>query len=176
MVNPVGSQSTPPTESQIPPSGLVPPCSKRPPVREEPMDAATRFSIRDLKLYYGDFEALKGINTEIYAHQITALIGPSGCGKSTFLRCMNRMNDLIPNVRMTGQVLLDGQDICQATDVVELRQRVGMVFQKPNPFPKSIFENIVYGPRLSGVKRRSELDEIVERIADHTTKVAERIQ
>jgi phosphate transport system ATP-binding protein len=119
--------------------------------------------VRNLELYYGEFRALKGISTDIYAHQITALIGPSGCGKSTFLRCLNRMNDLIPNTRMTGQVLLDGQDICQATDVVELRRRVGMVFQKPNPFPKTIYENIVYGPRLNGVKRRSELDEIVER-------------
>jgi phosphate transport system ATP-binding protein len=150
-------------EAPRPPAGAPPPTDNHPPVVGETMEATTRFSIRDLRLYYGDNIALKGISTEIYENQITALIGPSGCGKSTFLRCLNRMNDLIPNVRVSGQVLLDGEDICQAADVVELRRRVGMVFQKPNPFPKSIYENIVYGPRLNGVGRRTELDAIVER-------------
>jgi phosphate transport system ATP-binding protein len=127
------------------------------------MAGLTRFAVRDLSLYYGDFQALQGITADIYANQITALIGPSGCGKSTFLRCLNRMNDLIPTARVTGEVLLDGEDIGDGIDVVELRRMVGMVFQKPNPFPQSIYENIIYGPRLKGVRRRGELDEIVER-------------
>jgi phosphate transport system ATP-binding protein len=127
------------------------------------MAGLIRFAVRDLNLYYGDFQALKGITADLYANQITALIGPSGCGKSTFLRCLNRMNDLIPSVRVTGEVLLDGEDICDGIDVVGLRRMVGMVFQKPNPFPQSIYENIVYGPRLNGVRRRAELDEIMER-------------
>jgi phosphate transport system ATP-binding protein len=151
-------------KSKIEAAAGAPPMDSRPSVHGETMEALTRFKIEDLSLYYGDSRALKGITTEIYSNQITALIGPSGCGKSTFLRCLNRMNDLIPSVRVTGRVLLDGDDICgPRTDVVELRRRVGMVFQKPNPFPKSIYENIVYGPRLNGVKRRSELDEIVDR-------------
>jgi phosphate transport system ATP-binding protein len=154
---------TPPSGIEPPMKEPAPPTPGRSPVPDETTNRPVRFAVRDLKLYYGEAQALKGITTDIYTHQITALIGPSGCGKSTFLRCLNRMNDLIPNVRVTGQVLLDGQDICSATDVVELRRRVGMVFQKPNPFPKSIYENIVYGPRLNGVRRRSELDEIVER-------------
>jgi phosphate transport system ATP-binding protein len=127
------------------------------------MAGLTRFAVRDLSLYYGDFQALQGITADIYANQITALIGPSGCGKSTFLRCLNRMNDLIPTARVTGEVLLDGEDIGDGIDVVELRRMVGMVFQKPNPFPQSIYENIIYGPRLKGVRRRGELDVIVER-------------
>ena len=122
-----------------------------------------KLETRDYSLYYGDFQALRNINMEIRANQITAIIGPSGCGKSTLLRSFNRMNDLIPGVRIEGQVLLDRQDIFDGTDVVELRRRVGMVFQKPNPFPKSIFDNVAYGPRAHGVKNKAQLAEIVER-------------
>jgi phosphate transport system ATP-binding protein len=121
-------------------------------------------SVRDLNLWYGDFHALKGISMEIPCKDITALIGPSGCGKSTFLRSINRMNDLIPGVRITGEIILDGKNVVGAgTDVVELRKNVGMVFQRPNPFPKSIFENIAYGPRVHGVTDKRELSEIVEK-------------
>ena len=117
-----------------------------------------------LDLYYGTFQALKSVDLDIPARQITALIGPSGCGKSTFLKTLNRMNDLIDGVRISGRVLIDGEDIYDArTDVTLLRKKVGMVFQKPNPFPMSVYDNIAYGPRIHGVKRRSELDEIVER-------------
>jgi len=122
-----------------------------------------KLEMRDYSLYYGDFQALRNINLEIYANRITAIIGPSGCGKSTLLRSFNRMNDLIPGVRVEGQVLLDGQDIFNGMDVVELRRRVGMVFQKPNPFPKTIFDNVAYGPRAHGIKNRAQLAEIVER-------------
>jgi phosphate transport system ATP-binding protein len=117
----------------------------------------------DLNLYYGDKSALSNISVEIPAQKVTALIGPSGCGKSTFLRSLNRMNDLITNVRIEGKIIIDDIDIYEKNiDVVELRKKVGMVFQKSNPFPKSIYENIVYGPRINGIKRKSELDEIVE--------------
>jgi len=122
-----------------------------------------KLKTQDYSLYYGDFRALRNINIEIHANQITAIIGPSGCGKSTLLRSFNRMNDLIPGVRVEGQVLLDGQDIFDGTDVVELRRRVGMVFQKPNPFPKTIFDNVAYGPRAHGIKNRAQLAEIVGR-------------
>lgn len=119
---------------------------------------------KDLHLYYGETEALKGINIEIQKNEITALIGPSGCGKSTFLKTLDRMNDLIPSVRITGEVLLNGQDIyAKDVDVNELRRRVGMVFQKPNPFPMSIYDNIAYGPRTHGIHNKAQLDEIVER-------------
>lgn len=119
---------------------------------------------KDLHLYYGETEALKGINMDIQKNEITALIGPSGCGKSTFLKTLDRMNDLIPSVRITGQVLLNGQDIyAKDVDVNELRRRVGMVFQKPNPFPMSIYDNIAYGPRTHGIKNKARLDDIVER-------------
>ncbi len=122
-----------------------------------------KMETNDLQLFYGQKQALKGISTRLAANSITALIGPSGCGKSTFLRCLNRMNDLIENVRIEGEVTLEGQNVyAKGVDVVELRQRVGMVFQKPNPFPMSIFDNIAYGPRLHGIKRKSELEEIVE--------------
>ncbi|WP_188908547.1 phosphate ABC transporter ATP-binding protein PstB [Salinarimonas ramus] len=119
----------------------------------------------DVKVFYGSSEALHGIQTEIPANQVTALIGPSGCGKSTFLRCLNRMNDTIEGARVTGKILMDGEDIYdKSLDVVLLRARVGMVFQKPNPFPKSIFENIAYGPRIHGLaKSKGELADIVER-------------
>ncbi|MEJ2210322.1 MAG: phosphate ABC transporter ATP-binding protein PstB [Anaerolineae bacterium] len=118
---------------------------------------------QDLHLFYGTFEALKGISLAIEEHQITALIGPSGCGKSTFLRCLNRMNDTIPNVRISGQVLLDGQDVyAPQADVVALRQRVGMVFQRPNPFPQSVYDNVAFGPRVLGLHRERDLDEMVQ--------------
>ncbi|MBQ2650554.1 MAG: phosphate ABC transporter ATP-binding protein [Clostridia bacterium] len=118
---------------------------------------------RDLHLYYGDFEALKGIDIAIPQKKITAFIGPSGCGKSTFLKSINRMNDLVEGCHITGEVLLGGRNIYGDMDVNLLRKRVGMVFQKPNPFPMSIYDNIAYGPRTHGIKRKSELDEIVER-------------
>jgi phosphate transport system ATP-binding protein len=112
-----------------------------------------RMSARQLNLYYGDFHALKDVDLDIRANSITALIGPSGCGKSTFLRCLNRMNDLIEGVRITGTVTLDGKNIHDPdVDVVDLRKRVGMVFQKPNPFPMSIYDNVAYGPRMHGVR------------------------
>ena len=118
---------------------------------------------KGLHLYYGEAEALKGIDMQIQKNEITALIGPSGCGKSTFLKTLDRMNDLIPGVRITGQVLLQGQDIYEkSVDVNELRRRVGMVFQKPNPFPMSIYDNVAYGPRLHGSHGKAELDELVE--------------
>ena len=118
---------------------------------------------KELRLYYGEAEALKGIDMQIQKNEITALIGPSGCGKSTFLKTLDRMNDLIPGVRITGQVLLQGQDIYEkSVDVNELRRRVGMVFQKPNPFPMSIYDNVAYGPRLHGSHGKAELDELVE--------------
>lgn len=119
---------------------------------------------QDVKVFYGAKEALHGVSLDIPEHQVMALIGPSGCGKSTFLRCLNRMNDTIDGAKVTGLITLDGQDIYDPDiDVVELRARVGMVFQKPNPFPKSIYENVAYGPRIHGLaKSRKELDTIVE--------------
>ncbi len=122
-----------------------------------------KMSASNLNLFYGDKQALFSINLSIPERQVTALIGPSGCGKSSFIRCLNRMNDLVNGVRVRGTVLLDGQDIYQkSVDVVQLRARIGMVFQKPNPFPKSIYENVAYGPRIHGLFRtRDELDEIV---------------
>lgn len=122
-----------------------------------------KFDVKGLDLYYGQFKALKNINMAIEKNQITALIGPSGCGKSTFLKTLNRMNDLEEGVRIEGKILLDGQDIFQDMDAISLRQKVGMVFQQPNPFPKSIYDNIAYGPRLQGIRSKVELDEIVER-------------
>jgi phosphate transport system ATP-binding protein len=123
----------------------------------------TKFQITDLDFFYGSFKALSDISMEIAEREITALIGPSGCGKSTFLRCLNRMNDTIPGVRVEGKVLLDGQDIyAPALDVAILRRRVGMVFQKPNPFPQSIFDNVAFGPRVLGMDRTVHMDERVE--------------
>ena len=119
---------------------------------------------QQLELYYGGFQALKGIDMDIPAHAVTAFIGPSGCGKSTFLKTLNRMNDLVEGCRVTGKVLYQGRDIyAKDVDVTWLRSRIGMVFQKPNPFPMSIYDNIAYGPRLQGVRKRAELDQIVER-------------
>ncbi len=118
--------------------------------------------IENLDLFYGDFQALKNINMEIQANEITAFIGPSGCGKSTFLKTLNRMNDLVEGCKITGKVLLEGQDIYRGMDVNLLRRRVGMVFQKPNPFPMSIYDNIAYGPRTHGIRNKAKLDDIVE--------------
>lgn len=124
----------------------------------------SKISVKSLDLYYGEFHALKNINIEIKEKNITALIGPSGCGKSTFLRTLNRMNDLIESVRIDGKIFLDNQDIFDPqVDVVSLRKKVGMVFQRPNPFPMSIYDNIAYGPRVHGLKNRKKLDEIVEK-------------
>lgn len=122
-----------------------------------------KFEINNLNLHYGDFHALKNINMNIEKNQITAFIGPSGCGKSTFLKTLNRMNDLVDGVKIDGNVYLDGKDIFADMDAINLRHRVVMVFQQPNPFPKSIYDNIAYGPRLFGVKKKSELDIIVEK-------------
>ncbi len=122
-----------------------------------------KFSISNMELYYGDFKALKNINLKIPKNQITAFIGPSGCGKSTLLKSLNRMNDLVEGCKITGEILLDGENIYGDVDVNNLRKRVGMVFQKPNPFPMSIYDNIAYGPKTHGIKKKSELDEIVEK-------------
>ncbi|MCL2044046.1 MAG: phosphate ABC transporter ATP-binding protein PstB [Treponema sp.] len=122
----------------------------------------SKIEVTGLDLFYGDFQALKNINMSIAQHDVTALIGPSGCGKSTFIRILNRMNDLIPSCRITGDVLLDGQDIYGAMDVTELRSRVGMVFQKPNPFNMTVFDNVAYGKRMQGVKDKGKLADIVE--------------
>ncbi|MCI6044697.1 phosphate ABC transporter ATP-binding protein PstB [bacterium] len=121
-----------------------------------------KFTIRNMELYYGDFKALKNINMDIPEKEITALIGPSGCGKSTLLKSLNRMNDLVEGCRITGELLLDGESINEMKNVNLLRKRVGMVFQKPNPFPMSIYDNIAYGPRTHGIHNKSKLDEIVE--------------
>jgi phosphate transport system ATP-binding protein len=122
-----------------------------------------KIQVNDLSLYYGEKKALKEISMHIPANKVTALIGPSGCGKSTFLRCINRMNDLIPSVKITGELLVEGIDIYDKNvDVVNIRKKIGMVFQKSNPFPKSIYENIAYGPRINGIKDKTQLDEIVE--------------
>ena len=124
----------------------------------------TKVAVKDLDLYYGSFQALKKINMDIEVNRVTALIGPSGCGKSTFLKCINRMNDLIPGCRVTGDILIDGTDIYKGDiDVAYLRKEVGMVFQKPNPFEMSIFDNVAYGPRIHGVRDKKKLEIIVER-------------
>lgn len=124
----------------------------------------TKISTSDLNLYYGNNHALKNINLDIYENQITAFIGPSGCGKSTYLKTLNRMNDLVPNVTINGNVLIDGEDIYDPkVDTTLLRKKVGMVFQQPNPFPMSIYDNIAYGPRIHGIKGKAELDAIVEK-------------
>lgn len=123
----------------------------------------TKIKVSDMNLYYGENHALKNINIDIYDKNITALIGPSGCGKSTFLKSLNRMNDLVPNVKITGGIELDGEDIyAPGVDTTLLRKKVGMVFQQPNPFPMSIYDNVAYGPRVHGIKNKAKLDEIVE--------------
>ena len=122
-----------------------------------------KIDVKGLNLYYGENHALKNVNIEVRENAVTALIGPSGCGKSTFLKCLNRMNDLVDGVRIDGQILLDGENIYDAgVDTTLLRKKVGMVFQQPNPFPMSIYDNIAYGPRIHGIKNKAKLDEIVE--------------
>lgn len=127
------------------------------------MENKVKLSVKDLNLYYSDNHALKDVSMDIYENKVTAFIGPSGCGKSTFLKTLNRMNDLVENVRITGDVLLDGQNIYdEKVDVTTLREHVGMVFQQPNPFPMSIYDNIAYGPRVHGIRDKHKLDQIVE--------------
>ncbi len=143
--------------------GMAGSARRYPTDEEAPAAAAARVEAKDLCFYYGDFQALKNISISLYEKKITALIGPSGCGKSTFLRTLNRMNDLVEGTRIEGQVLLDGIDINGANvDPAELRKRVGMVFQRPNPFPMSIFDNIAYGPRIHGGAQKKDLEGIVE--------------
>ena len=128
------------------------------------MELEKVITVKNLCLYYGEHQALKNISLDMYKNKVVAFIGPSGCGKSTFLRTLNRMNDLIEDVRITGEVIIEGQDIyAPGTDVVDLRKRVGMVFQRPNPFPMSIYDNIAYGPRIHGQKQKAVLDELVEK-------------
>jgi phosphate transport system ATP-binding protein len=128
------------------------------------MSADVEISVKDLNLWFGNFQALKNISIDIPRNAVTALIGPSGCGKSTFIKTLDRMNDLVDNVKFTGEVMYKGRNILDSdTDVVELRKEIGMVFQKPNPFPKSIFDNVAYGPRVHGIKDKKTLTEIVER-------------
>ena len=125
-------------------------------------DLQTKIKIEQMDLFYGNFQALKNINLEIYKNQITAFIGPSGCGKSTLLKSLNRMNDMVEGCKITGTITLDNEDIYGKMDVNSLRKKVGMVFQKPNPFPMSIYDNIAFGPRSHGIRKKSDLDEIVE--------------
>ena len=126
-------------------------------------EMSSKFDVKNLNLYYGEYHALKNVNMEIPEKQITAFIGPSGCGKSTFLKTLNRMNDLVEGCKITGDIKLDGEDIYGNMDVNLLRKRVGMVFQNPNPFPMSVYDNIAYGPRTHGIHSKSKLDEIVEK-------------
>jgi len=122
-----------------------------------------KIKVKELDFYYGDFQALKSVNMDIEKNRVTALIGPSGCGKSTFIRTLNRMNDLIDGVSLTGSITYDGTDIYGGYDVIELRKKIGMVFQKPNPFPMSVYDNVAYGPKTHGIRNRARLDDIVER-------------
>ncbi len=127
------------------------------------MEQKVQISVKDLNLFYGTKQALKNITMDVFSHSVTAFIGPSGCGKSTFLRALNRMNDLIDGVKVDGNVFIDNRDIYHSNvDVVELRKKVGMIFQKSNPFPKSIFENVAYGPKINGINNKKRLEEIVE--------------
>ncbi|MBO9468972.1 phosphate ABC transporter ATP-binding protein [Endozoicomonas sp. G2_2] len=138
----------------------------RVPTMERPrVNQSTKMSVSDLAVWYGEKQALHGVSLDVYENEVTALIGPSGCGKSTFLRCLNRMNDLVPGVRIEGAVVFEDQNIyASEVDVVELRSHIGMVFQKPNPFPKSIYENIAYAPKILGqVRKRTDMDDLVER-------------
>jgi phosphate transport system ATP-binding protein len=163
MTLPVPTPPAPVTVSTPAPAPSPPRVVQRslpaaPPVAEAPLIEA-----RSVSVYYGDFEAIKKVSLAIPPNRVIAFIGPSGCGKSTFLRSINRLNDLIPGCRMTGELRIGGQDVYDPrVDLVSLRRQVGLVFQKPNPFPKSIYENVAYGPRLQGIRRRSQLDEIVE--------------
>lgn len=136
--------------------------AERKAARKATTDAPAKMGVRDLNLYYKDFQALKGINLEFPKNQVTALIGPSGCGKSTLLKSLNRMNDLVEGCRIEGEITLDGRNAYSDIDVNSLRRRVGMVFQQPNPFPMSVYDNVAFGPRTHGIKSRADLDEIVE--------------
>ena len=132
-------------------------------LQEIQMEKKIKIQVRDLNLYYGQNHALHGVNMDIKENSVTALIGPSGCGKSTFLKCINRMNDLVDNVRIEGSIEIDGENIyAPSVDTTVLRKKVGMVFQQPNPFPKSVYDNVAYGPRLKGITKKADLDEIVE--------------
>ena len=138
-------------------------CEKTIADEERNMEKRTKITVRDLNLYYGENHALKDVNMNIRENCVTAFIGPSGCGKSTFLKTLNRMNDLVDGVRITGEVKLDDEDIyAEGVDTTVLRKRIGMVFQQPNPFPMSIYDNIAYGPRVHGIKDKLKLDAIVE--------------
>jgi phosphate transport system ATP-binding protein len=133
---------------------------------ESAQDPASTFDVRDISVYYGNFRAVRDVSVQVHENQITALIGPSGCGKTTFLRCLNRMNDLIPTARVEGTLLYHGVDLYDpAVDPVEVRRRIGMVFQKPNPFPKTIYDNVAFGPKIAGYK--GNLDELVEESLHH---------
>jgi phosphate transport system ATP-binding protein len=151
------------TESSIPTGDVT--VASKPPSADQLANRYTKVQSRDVNVYYGDKHALKHVDLDVYENEVTALIGPSGCGKSTFLRCLNRMNDVIDICRVTGRISLDEHDIYDPSlDVVQLRARIGMVFQKPNPFPKSIYDNIAYGPRIHGIAHgKAELDEIVQK-------------
>jgi len=132
--------------------------------QEKQVTSANKVEVKNLSVYYGKFRAVANINMNIQTNKITAIIGPSGCGKSTLLRSLNRMNDLTPNARVEGEIILDGNNLnTTGVDIVDVRRRVGMVFQRPNPFPKSIYDNVAYGPRLYGVRGKSDLEEIVEK-------------
>jgi phosphate transport system ATP-binding protein len=154
-----------PAEPRTPPRTTKPPVPEmRPSMVEVLMAAPTVYTIDNLDVFYGSYKAVRGVNMVIRKNQITAFIGPSGCGKTTVLRCLNRMNDLIPGARIEGKVLYHGVDLYNPdVSATEVRRRVGMVFQKPNPFPKSIYDNVAYGPRINGVRDRTKLDEIVEK-------------
>ena len=150
----------------LPPEPQLALPAEEPVLTPEPDPGRTpKMRARDISVYYGDKQALNNVSIDIHDDRVTAFIGPSGCGKSTFLRCLNRMNDTIPTAKVTGRIELDGEDVnSSAMDVVQLRARVGMVFQKPNPFPKSIFENVAYGPRIHGLgSSKAELEQIVEK-------------
>jgi phosphate transport system ATP-binding protein len=133
-------------------------------LQEKQVASENKVEVKNLSVYYGKFRAISGINMNIQTNKITAIIGPSGCGKSTLLRSLNRMNDLTPNTRVDGEIILDGKNLnANGVDIVDVRRRIGMVFQRPNPFPKSIYDNVAYGPRLYGVRSKNDLDEIVEK-------------
>ncbi len=155
--------ATVPPQNMTPSNPSFPAAPQKAPVPAETENPVIKMAARDLDLFYGSKQALKKVSAQFSERSITALIGPSGCGKSTFLRCLNRMNDLIDGCKISGEVSLDGENLyARGVDVVQLRQRVGMVFQKPNPFPMTIWDNIAYGPRLRGIKNKGTLGEIIE--------------
>lgn len=161
---PSAQQATAAATPAAAPAPKAAPTPKTAPAPAAPAPASTKMHISHLNVFYGNTQALQDITLDIYEHSVLALIGPSGCGKSTFLRCLNRMNDTLSTVRISGNVLLDGEDIYAPTsNVMQLRKRVGMVFQQPNPFPMSIYDNVAYGPRVHGITKKSSLDAIVTR-------------